>query len=153
MDDSTYSVPQYSWKKPKFCESRQKKLDYICLFAEKVDPTSEELTKIHHKKKHEVPGPEAYDMVKNWSKKSIYDYEQQRGRQYRSDRVTSTQALIKSVKAAKLPAPNAYKPKRQSRILGPANAKSPQMAMIANAQWYAKQTPGHSYKPSTVSFS
>ena len=90
-------------------------------------------------------------MRRNWVKKSPYDYEQNRGKQYRNDRVTEVAEHIATVKKARSPAPNAYKPKHTNRILGPANCKSQQMQMVANAQWYGKQTPGFSYKPNTVS--
>ena len=110
-----------------------------------------ELTKIHLKKKHEVPGPEHYDMRKNWVKKSPYDYEQNRGKQYRRDRITDVAELVKSVKKARSPAANHYKIKHTKRILGPANSKSAQLQSVANSQWYGKQTPGYHYKPNTVS--
>jgi hypothetical protein len=47
MDNDTYIVPKFSWKQPKFSETRDKKLDYITLFAEKPNPDIGELTKIH----------------------------------------------------------------------------------------------------------
>ena len=75
MDDSFYKVPIYSWSKTKFSDHRSKKLDYINLFPEKLHPKPEELTKIYARKKLFVPGPEVYDMTKNWSKKSPHDYE------------------------------------------------------------------------------
>lgn len=151
MDDQVYVVPTFSWTKPKYSEAREAKLDYICTFTDDPNASTEKLQKVFLKKKHEVPGPEVYDMVKNWVKKSSLDFEKQRGRQYHNDRVTETAQLIKDVKTAKEPAPNHYKPKRQSRILGPANSKGAQMHMIANTVWYAKQTPGFSYKPAHVS--
>jgi len=86
-------------------------------------------------------------MTVNWSKPSVKDFENQKGKQYRNDRITSTEALIRSVKREKLPPPNLYKPLRQSRILGPANSKTHQLHMVANAQYYGKQTPGFGYKP------
>ena len=76
MDDAFYKVPKFSWSRTKFSESRTKKLDYITLFPEKVNPPPEQLVKIYAKRKHDVPGPEYYDMTKNWSKKSPHDYEQ-----------------------------------------------------------------------------
>jgi len=38
LNQEAYIAPKYSWKKPRFSEARSKKLDYICLFAEKVNP-------------------------------------------------------------------------------------------------------------------
>ena len=75
MDDQAYVVPTFSWKKPKYHEARDKKLDYIMVFSDKKSESSENLKKVFLKKKHVVPGPEVYDMVKNWVKKSPYDYE------------------------------------------------------------------------------
>ena len=76
MDDEAYVVPKYSWKKNQFLgESREKKLDYICLFPEKVHPRDGELTKIHAKRKNNTPGPTAYETTRNWAKKSHHDYE------------------------------------------------------------------------------
>ena len=91
------------------------------LFPEKVHPRPEELTKIYAKKKHDTPGPERYDMIRNWVKKTGHDYEQQKGKQYRRDKELEIAEHIRKTKKAKLPAPNAYKPRRQSRILGPIN--------------------------------
>ena len=89
LDDNAYRIPVYDWKKPKYLGVKmQKKLDYICLFPEKVHPKPEELVKIHAKKKIDTPGPETYDMVRNWAKKGFHDYEQQKGKQYREDRET-----------------------------------------------------------------
>ena len=118
-----YKIPIYDWKKTKFLGVKlQKKLDYISLFPEKQFPNQpEELVKIYEKKKIDTPGPETYDMVRNWAKKGHHDYEQQRGRQYREDRETEVAQHMRKTKRAKLPAPNAYKPRRQSRILGPVN--------------------------------
>ena len=110
MENSDYVVPLHSWSKPKFSESREKKLDYISVFAEKVSVEPGKLTKIFAKKKHTVPGPEVYDMTINWSKPSTNDFDNQKGKQYRNDRITSTEALIRAVKREKLPPPNLYKP-------------------------------------------
>lgn len=88
-------------------------------------------------------------MRKNWVKKSPYDYEQNRGKQYRRDRITDVAELVKSVKKARSPAANHYKIKHTKRILGPANSKSAQLQSVANSQWYGKQTPGYHYKPNT----
>lgn len=111
MDNSIYNVPKFNWSRTKFSENRQKKLDYISLFPEKVYPRPEELCKIYAKKKLTVPGPEVYDMTKNWSKKSPHDYENQKGKTYRSDRITNTANIIKKAKRDKYPGPNFYKPK------------------------------------------
>ena len=122
MDDQAYKIPVYDWKKTKFLGIKNsKKLDYIMLFPEKVHPRPEELTKIYAKKKHDTPGPERYDMIRNWVKKTGHDYEQQKGKQYRRDKELEIAEHIRKTKKAKLPAPNAYKPRRQSRILGPIN--------------------------------
>ena len=98
MDDSFYNVPTYSWKKPKFSESRVKKLDYLHVFYEKDHFEPKDLEKVFLKKKHTVPGPTQYETCSNWAKKSPHDYEQQRGKQYRHDRITETAALIKTAK-------------------------------------------------------
>ena len=76
-DDKVYKIPIYDWKKTKFLGVKlQKKLDYISLFPEKQFPNQpEELVKIYEKKKIETPGPETYDMVRNWAKKGHHDYE------------------------------------------------------------------------------
>ena len=76
MDDSTYTVPKYDWNRTKFLgEVRDKKLNYIMLFPEKLHPRQDQLVKIFAKKKHDTPGPERYDMTLNWSKRSGKDYE------------------------------------------------------------------------------
>lgn len=121
--NEAYVAPKFSWSKPKFSESRVKKLDYIAVFAEKTIVEPGKLVKIFAKRKHTVPGPEHYDMIKDWSKKPAMDYERQRGKQYHRDRITDTEAIIKHVKREALPAPNKYKPNRLSRILGPVNSK------------------------------
>ena len=90
MDDQTYCVPTFSWKKPKYTDYRERRLDYIMVFAEKPVVKPRELIKIHQKKKHSVPGPTAYELTKDWAFKSGKDYEQQRGKQYRQDRETET---------------------------------------------------------------
>jgi len=46
LENSDYVVPLHSWSKPKFSESREKKLDYISVFAEKVIVEPGKLTKI-----------------------------------------------------------------------------------------------------------
>lgn len=69
MDDSIYKVPTFSWKKPKFSNSRVKKLDYISVFAEHPVVEPGKLIKIFAKKKHTVPGPDHYDMIQNWTKR------------------------------------------------------------------------------------
>ena len=35
FDDANYVVPTFNWRKPKFIESRSKKLDYIYVFSDK----------------------------------------------------------------------------------------------------------------------
>ena len=132
FDDKNYVVPIFNWRKPKFIESRSKKLDYIYVFSDKQVFTPEKLTKVFTKRKHTVPGPEHYDMIRHWGKRSTKDYERQRGKQYHTDRITDTHALIKSVKKAKLPAPNAYKPTLRTRILGPSNSNARQLQWIDN---------------------
>ena len=82
MDDSTYVIPTFSWKKTKFSEVKSKKLDYINLFPEKVHVPQEKLVKIYAKRKHDVPGPEVYDMMTNWSKKGGMGYDGNKGKQY-----------------------------------------------------------------------
>ena len=46
LENSDYIVPVHSYSKPKFSESREKKLDYISVFAEKVIVEPGKLTKI-----------------------------------------------------------------------------------------------------------
>lgn len=128
LDDKVYRVPQYDWKKTKFLGQKwSKKLDYIYLFPEKYHTRPEELVKIHAKRKLTTPGPEHYDMIKNWSRRGGLDYNPQKGRQYRRDRETDVARHIRLTKKEKSPAPNHYKPRRQSRILGPINYEQPQM--------------------------
>ena len=145
LDPELYIAPKYSWKKPKFSETRSKKLDYICLFAEKIYPKLGELTKIHYKRKHEFPGPEYYDMTRDWTKNGPFDF--QKGKHYKHERVTEVMEHIKRVKREKSPAPNLYKPKHIEHIPGAPTSKSHQLQMIPNAQWYSKQTPGFVHKP------
>ena len=61
LPDESYQVPKIFLpkKKPVFVYNQEKKLNYISLFEEKTDP-SLNMIKIHVKKKHEVPGPQAY---------------------------------------------------------------------------------------------
>ena len=76
LDDEAYVIPKYCWKKPKFLgESREAKLDYISLFPEKTHPNEGELTKIHAKRKNATPGPNHYELTRDWGKKSAHDYE------------------------------------------------------------------------------
>ena len=82
------------------------------LFPEKQYPKPEELNKIWAKKKIDTPGPERYEMVKNWVKKTGHDYDQQRGKQYREDRELEVAEHMRKTKKAKFPAPNSYKPRR-----------------------------------------
>ena len=153
MDDQTYTVPTFSWKKPKFTDYRERRLDYLLVFAEK-DPVKvpEKLLKMHPKKKHSVPGPTAYELTKDWAHRSGKDYEQQRGKTYRQDRETDTAKIIRHTKRDKLPAPNQYKPKSMDRICGLANCRDHQLKEQANWTWFGKQTPGFVYHPSVVSF-
>ena len=125
MDDSNYVIPTFSWRRTKFNEIKSKKLDYITLFPEKLHVEPGQLIKIYAKKKHDTPGPTEYDMTRNWTSKSGQGYDANNGKHMIVDRVTEVAALIKSVKRERLPAPNAYKPKRQSRILGPVNCDTP----------------------------
>ena len=75
-DDNAYRIPVYDWKKTKFLGVKmQKKLDYISLFPDKQFPNQpEELVKIYEKKKIDTPGPETYELVRNWAKKGNHDY-------------------------------------------------------------------------------
>lgn len=80
-------MPQYSWNKIKYLgDTRSAKLDYVCLFPEKMNPREGELTKIHARRKNNLPGPCHYELTRNWAKKSMHDYENQKGKQYRHDR-------------------------------------------------------------------
>ena len=114
MDDATYKLPKYDWRpSSKFLGNvNSAKLDYIQLFADRLNPRHDQLTKIYAKRKHNVPGPQAYDTTRNWAKKPRHDYEQQKGRQYREDRITEVTEHIKKVKREKSPAPGTYNPKR-----------------------------------------
>jgi len=112
MDDSNYVIPKFSWSRTKFNEIREKKLDYITLFPEKLHVDPSKLIKIYAKKKHDTPGPTEYDMTKSWVKKGGQGYDPNNGKHYHDDRITEVAALIKQVKRERLPAPNAYKPKR-----------------------------------------
>ena len=146
MYDSDYQVPTYNWNRNKFSEVRQSKLDYISCFVEKTHPPPEQLCKIFTKKHHDIPGPTAYDMTSNWSKKSAHDYINQKGKQYHYDRIIHTAEIMQKAKKAKLPAPNAYKIPKRDNILGPINYTSEQMQWIPSEVWRARQTPGPCYK-------
>ena len=112
LDDKHYTVPTFDWNKPKYSESREKRLDYIHTFTEKpYVEEPQELVKLHCKKRHGVPGPTAYELTKDWAYKSGKDYEQQRGRQYHHDRETNTATIIRHTKRDRYPAPPTYKPK------------------------------------------
>ena len=67
LPQESYAMPKYSWSKPKFSEIKEKRFDYITTFNEPVHPDLN-LIKIHSKKKHDVPGPQAYDTIKKWTK-------------------------------------------------------------------------------------
>ena len=92
-------------------------------------------------------------MTRDWIKQSTFSYELNKGKQYRSDRITSTDEYILEAKRKAYPGPDAYAPKRQKKIAGVpfSDQKDDQLQMAANAEWYAKATPGAKYRPSTVS--
>jgi len=69
-------VPTFNWKKPKFTDYREKRLDYILIFAEKPVVEPKNLLKLHPKKKHLVPAPNSYELTRDWAFKSGKDYEQ-----------------------------------------------------------------------------
>ena len=92
------------WSQPHGYTSHEKKLDYISLFGEDSKP-DQNFVKIYAKKKHEVPGPQAYKTDPKW----IYH-----GRKCKflpTDRVTDTEEIIQAAKRAKTPGPNHYKAK------------------------------------------
>ena len=107
------------WSQPKGYTSKEKKLDYISLFGEDSKP-DQNLVKIYAKKKHDVPGPQAYKVTPKW----IYDGSAARKCKFLpTDRVTDTEEIIRNAKRAKTPGPNHYKAKhsyssRERRILG-----------------------------------
>ena len=107
------------WSQPKGYTSKEKKLDYISLFGEDSKP-DQNLVKIYAKKKHDVPGPQAYKVTPKW----IYDGSAARKCKFLpTDRVTDTEEIIRAAKRAKTPGPNHYKAKhsyssRERRILG-----------------------------------
>ena len=50
--DESYVVPKYSWRVPRMFNTKEKKLDYVCLISEESKPFLN-LTKIHaRQKKH-----------------------------------------------------------------------------------------------------
>jgi len=71
-------------------------------------------------------------MTKNWSKKSPHDYENQKGKTYRSDRITDTAKIMKKARRDKYPAPNLYKIK-DKKFVGVVNYEIPQLHEMANA--------------------
>lgn len=109
LEDATYVVPSYSWTRPKYHENREKRLGYLYVFFDPKDATPEQLNKVFPKRKLGVPGPTAYDLVRNWKKAGESDAEKQKGKQYRHDRETFTAEIVRTTKRARTPAPNSYK--------------------------------------------
>ena len=148
LDDASYVVPTFDWKKTKYADTRTKKLDYVKTFTDK-GPINEYTTlrKVFEQKKNTEPGPNQYELTKDWGKKSPYDYENQKGKIFRYDRMTNTANIMRLAKIAKFPGPTSYTPKRQSKnpIIGPMYYSSTQMSMIPSMVWKGKQTPGHCY--------
>ena len=152
IPEEKYFVPRYSWSKPTFNMDNSKKLDYICLFAEKNVRPDLNLVKIHLKKKDIAPDPSKYAYQKKWSHVGPFD-DPKRGKWLKNERVTSTHQVIKDAKRTKTPAPNAYKPRRQDRIIGTIKTEEPTSLMVEAARVKGKETPGHKYKINRVSLS
>ena len=99
-----------------------------------------------------MPGPNHYEMTKDWGKRSPFAFENQKGKIFRYDRMTETANLIRLAKLNKFPAPTSYTPKRQNKnpIIGPMHYSSAQMQMVPNMIWKGKQTPGFCYNITKV---
>ena len=109
--------------------------------------------KIYAKKKHEVPGPQAYITTPKW----IYDKVNAKKCKFLpTDRVTSTEMIIKDAKRAKTPGPNAYKAKhsyssKEARVIGTIKSNQDQLQMFNDKAAHSKGVPGHKYKKNYVS--
>lgn len=64
--DKNYSVPKYSWQVPKSTTDRAKKLDYISCFSD--NKPNMNLNKVFVQKRHLNPAPNAYKIVRNWTR-------------------------------------------------------------------------------------
>ena len=111
LDDAVYVVPTYNWKKTKYADTRTRKLDYVKTFTDKgnIDEYTM-LRKVFEEKKNLTPAPSAYAMTKDWGAKSPFDFENQKGKIFRYDRMTNTAKIMDAAKKAKFPAPTHYKP-------------------------------------------
>ena len=153
LDDASYVVPTFNWKKTKYADTRTKKLDYIKTFTDKGAINEyTQLRKVFEQKKITQPGPNHYELTKDWGKKSPYDFENQKGKIFRYDSMTNTANIMRLAKIAKFPAPTDYTPKRQNKnpIIGPMHYSSVQMSMVPNMVWKGKQTPGFCYNITKV---
>lgn len=137
-------MPKYNWSKPTFSVINEKRFDYITQFSEPVRPGLN-MIKIHSKRRHEVPGPQAYNITKKWTHLTQSD-DPKKGKWLKSARLTMTAEVMQNSKKEKLPAPCAYKPKHTTKIVGTIQTSEPQGLMLLEAKMRGKDTPGHKYK-------
>ena len=125
------------YQRPKLAFNNEKKLNYISLFEEKTDP-SLNMIKIHVKKKHEVPGPQAYNRQPKWTYCGSGD-DPKKGKWRPGDRLSHTAEIMRDAKRAKTPGPGAYKPTRaQEKISGFSKTNEPMGLMILEAKYRGK---------------
>lgn len=123
--------------------SKEKKLDYVCLISENSRPFLN-LTKIYARsKKHANPPPNAYNMICDWKKELSKNT--RKGKWLKSERLTPAQETAERAKKAKLPGPGAYESNQKQKVLGAFNLTTEQMQMFGNQKWYSMQTPGAKY--------
>lgn len=123
--------------------SKEKKLDYVCLISENSRPFLN-LTKIYARsKKHANPPPNAYNMICDWKKELSKNT--RKGKWLKSERLTPAQETAERAKKAKLPGPGAYESNQKQKVLGAFNLTTEQMQMFGNQKWYSQQTPGAKY--------
>lgn len=120
----------------------EEKLNYISLFAEEKADIN--LTKVFVKKKHDVPGPTRYDLIRNWKNNK-------KGKFLMCPRKTVSQLTAEKAKRDKFPGPAHYKPKPVRASVGFAGLTGLQMQLAPNQAYYAMQTPGFKYSKDDVS--